>query len=73
MSESEGNGVAEWFIRTLKEQVIWPNRFKNVAQAADAIQGFVQEFKRSWIIARLGYRTPLEVLQKLACDREVAD
>ena len=46
---------------------------KNVAQAADAIEAFVQEFKKSWIIARLGYRTPLEVLQELSCDQEVAD
>ena len=73
VGEPEGNGVAEWFIRILKEQVIWPNRFKNVAQAADAIEAFVQEFKRSWIIARLGYRTPLEVLQELSCNQEVAD
>ena len=73
MGKLEGNRVAEWFIRTLKEQVIWPNTFKNGAQAADAIEAFVQEFKRSWIIARLGYRTPLQVLQELSCDQEVAD
>jgi len=50
VGEPEGNGVAEWLIRTLKEQVIWPSRFKNVAAAAEAINAFVQEFKKSWII-----------------------
>lgn len=34
VGEPEGNGVAEWFIRSLKERVIRPNRLKNVAQAA---------------------------------------
>jgi len=73
VGEPEGNGVAEWFIKTLKEQVIWPSRFKNVATAAKAINAFVQEFKKSWIIERLGDRTPLEILQELSYDREVAD
>lgn len=40
-SEPEGNGVAEWFIETLKDRVIWLNRFKNMARAADAIETFV--------------------------------
>lgn len=31
------------------------------------------QFKKSWIIARLGYSTLLEVLQKLSCGREGAD
>ena len=58
VGEPEGNGVAEWFIKTLKEQVIWPNRFRNVGEAQKAIERFVDEFRRSWLVARLGYRTP---------------
>jgi len=73
VGEPEGNGVAEWFIKTCKDQMIWLSRFKNVATAAEAINAFVQEFKKSWIIERLDYRTPLEILQELSYDREVAD
>lgn len=54
------------------EQVIRPNTFKSVAQAVDAAEASVQEFNKSYIIARLGYRTLLEVLQKVSRD-EVAD
>jgi len=44
-----------------------------VVEVADAVGAVVQEFRSSWNIARLGYRTPLEVLQELSCDQEVAD
>lgn len=40
--------------------------------ADDPMETFAQGFEKSFI-ARLGYRTPLEVLQKLSFDRQVAD
>lgn len=59
--------------RCQSEQVVWPNKLKNVAQAASAIEAFVREFKTSWIIARLNYKTPLEALEELLHTKEAAD
>ena len=38
MCEPEGNGVAERFIRTLKERLLWVQRFETVAELARGLQ-----------------------------------
>ncbi len=58
--EPEGNGVAEWFIKQLKEQVLWCERFATVAEADAAVRAFCRKFREQWIVERLGYRTPAE-------------
>ncbi len=58
--EPEGNGMAEWFIRQLKEQVLWCEHFATVAEAREAVRAFCLKFRSEWIVERLGYRTPAE-------------
>ncbi len=58
--EPEGNGMAEWFIRQLKEQVLWCQRLATVAEAREAVRAFCKRFREEWIVERLGYRTPAE-------------
>lgn len=60
VGEPECNGMAEWFMRVLKEQVIWGRRFENLDEAKKAISDFIEEFNRSWQIERLGYCSPIE-------------
>jgi transposase InsO family protein len=59
--EPEGNGCAERFIRTLKENLLWVRRFETVEELRLALQQFRQTYNRSWIIERHGYKTPAQV------------
>jgi putative transposase len=57
----EGNGCAEHFIRTLKENLLWVRRFATVEELRLALQAFKETYNRAWIIERHGYRTPAQV------------
>jgi transposase InsO family protein len=59
--EPEGNGCAERFIRTLKENLLWVRHFNTVEELRLALIAFRQTYNQSWIIERHGYRTPAQV------------
>jgi putative transposase len=59
--EPEGNGCAERFIRTLKENLLWVRRFETVEELRLALIAFRQTYNHAWIIERHGYRTPAQV------------
>jgi transposase InsO family protein len=56
--EPEGNGIAELFIRTLKENLLWIRPFATVAALVDALREFKQKYNQQWLIERHGFRTP---------------
>ena len=59
--EPEGNGCAERFIRTLKENLLWVRRFDTVEELRLALLAFKQTYNQTWIIERHGYKTPAQV------------
>ena len=59
--EPEGNGCAERFIRTLKENLLWVRPFATVEGLRLALLAFKQTYNQSWIIERHGYQTPAQV------------
>jgi putative transposase len=59
--EPEGNGCAERFVRTLKEQLLWLERFATVEDLRQALLAFMQRYNREWLIGRHGHRSPAEV------------
>jgi transposase InsO family protein len=59
--EPEGNGVAERFIRTLKENLLWVRHFATVAELVEALREFRRRYNEQWLIERHGYRTPAQV------------
>jgi transposase InsO family protein len=59
--EPEGNGVAERFIRTLKENLLWVRTFETVEDLRIALQDFARRYNETWLVARHGYRTPAQV------------
>ena len=61
----EGNGVAERFMRTLKEQLLWVRDFETIEELRLALLDFQRMYNQSWILARHGYRTPSQV--RAAC------
>src|SRR6266508_4039907 len=67
--EPEGNGMAEWFIKQLKEQILWCERFATVEEADRAVREFCRRFREEWIVERLGYRTPAEAYAAFIAER----
>ena len=59
--EPEGNGVAERFIRTLKENFLWVHTFDTIEDLRCALREFVAHYNATWLVARHGYRTPNQI------------
>lgn len=57
----EGNGCAERFIRTLKEQLLWLRFFPTVAELNAALAEFRVRYNQRWRLERHDYRSPAEV------------
>ena len=64
--EPEGNGVAERFIRTLKEQLLWVRTFDTVEELRLALLEFKERYNREWLCERHGHQTPREVRARTA-------
>jgi hypothetical protein len=56
--EPEGNGVAERFIRTLKENLLWVRTFDTIEELRTALVEFATRYNETRLVARHGYRTP---------------
>ena len=48
----EGNGCAERFIRTLKEQLLWVETFETVEQLRLALLAFKDRYNQAWLVER---------------------
>ena len=59
--EPEGNGVAERFIRTLKENLLWVRAFRTIEELRQALIDFAKHYNRTWLVARHQYKTPDQV------------
>jgi putative transposase len=57
----EGNGCAERFIRTLKENLLWLRWFDTIEELRQALLEFQRTYNEKWIIQRHGYRTPAQI------------
>src|SRR4029077_16761070 len=56
--EPQGNGVAERFIRTLKENLLWARTFDTIEELRAALVEFARHYNDTWLVARHGNRTP---------------
>ena len=59
----EGNGCAERFIRTLKENLLWVRAFDTVEDLRQALLAFREIYNTTWLIERHGFQTPAAVRQ----------
>jgi len=59
--EPEGNGVAERFMRTLKESLLWVRFFHTIEDLRVAFVAFAERYNKTRLVARHGYRTPDQV------------
>ena len=56
----EGNGCAERFIRTLKENLLWVQTFATVEDLREALIAFQKTYNEQWLIERHGHRSPAQ-------------
>ena len=54
----EGNGCAERFIRTLKENLRWVRTFETIEELRQALLAFRHTYNTTWLIERHGFITP---------------
>jgi putative transposase len=60
----EGNGCAERFIRTLKENLLWIHTFETIEALRRALLTFRETYNATWLIERHGFLSPAEYRQK---------
>ncbi len=60
IGEPECNGCAKRFMRTLKEQCLYLDQFRDLEEARQIIGAFIARYNAEWIVERLGYRTPAQ-------------
>ena len=65
----EGNGCAERFIRTLKENLLWVRTFDTVEQLRHALIEFREVYNSTWLIERHGFRPPARHPSRAASTR----
>ena len=57
----EGNGCAERFIRTLKENLLWLRTFRTVKELRLALLAFKRTYNEHWLIEQHGHRSPTQI------------
>ncbi|MBV8938096.1 MAG: DDE-type integrase/transposase/recombinase, partial [Alphaproteobacteria bacterium] len=57
----EGNGCAERFIRTLKENLLWVQTFNTIEELRRALLEFRQTYNTTWLIERHGFKPPSDI------------
>ena len=56
--------VAERFIRTLKENLLWVRTFKTIEELRAELVAFARRYNETWLVARHGYKTPARVREE---------
>jgi putative transposase len=58
LEEPQTNGVVERFFRTLKEQVIYGDSFRNITELRQAIASFIHCYNHQWRLEKNGFLSP---------------
>ncbi|MBU8901079.1 DDE-type integrase/transposase/recombinase, partial [Corallococcus sp. M34] len=61
----EGNGCAERFIRTLKEQLLWVRSFDTVEALRLALLDWARQYNEHWLLERHGFLSPTQARREL--------
>jgi putative transposase len=70
--QPEGNGCIERFFRTLKEQLLWVHRFRNLVELRVALMESRDRYNHQRFLERLNYRTPVQARPDFQLETEVA-
>ena len=58
---SDSSWTGPRFIRTLKENLLWVRTFDTIEELRAALVEFATHYNETWLVARHGYRTPVQV------------
>ena len=58
IEQPQTNGVAERFIRTIKEQVIYGRVLQNLQEVREAVRRFVDTYNREWLVEKNCFKSP---------------
>jgi putative transposase len=72
VKQPQTNGVAERFNRTLKEQILNGRIFHDIEEVRTVARQFVEQYNNKWLLAKLGYKSPLEAREQYYKMRGVA-
>lgn len=64
-SNPKGNADTERFMRTFKEEVVYPNEFDTFEEAKEAVNNFIRFYNQDYPHSALGYLSPIEFEQQL--------
>jgi putative transposase len=70
--QPQTNGVAERFNRTLKEQILDGRIFNGIEDVREVVRQFVEQYNAKWLLAKLGYQSPIEARKQYYKVRGVA-
>lgn len=62
--EPEGNRCKEWFICTLKENLLWIDIFKTIEELRLTLLQFKALYDSQWLLERRGSKTPAQVREE---------
>ncbi len=68
----EGNGCAERFIRTLKEQLLWTRWFHDIDELLAALHAWAKTYNEQWMVEKHDHRSPSEIRRQMIEKREAA-
>ena len=63
--EPECNGVAERFVQTLKEQLLWAETFETIEELRQALLAFKDRYNTGWLVQKHGHITPTQARARL--------
>ena len=62
-SNPKGNADTERVIRTIKEDLVWPNEWESIHQLRDRLTEWIRDYNNDYPHSSLGYMTPYEYEQ----------
>ena len=69
VAEPECNGVAERFVKTLKEQRLWLETFDTAEDVRRALLTFKETYNHGWLVQKHRHQTPIAVRRELQAAR----
>jgi len=64
-SNPKGNADTERFMRTFKEEIIYPNEFDSLEEAKKAVEGFITFYNQDYPHSAIGHLSPIDFEKQL--------